>query len=118
MMRRHALFFLLLVALTASAALWQGYTKISQGHPTDTLLVGRTELGDTNDYQITVSNLLVQVKTNQDVYSAPKTRSISTTAPITGGGDLSADRTLSMHVADDTHDGYLSAADHAAQYVI
>lgn len=39
------------------------------------------------------------------------TRSISTTAPISGGGDLSADRTLSMHVADASHDGYLSSTD-------
>jgi hypothetical protein len=38
-------------------------------------------------------------------------RLINTTAPIAGGGDLSADRTLSMHVADATHDGYLSQGD-------
>ncbi len=38
-------------------------------------------------------------------------RTINTTAPISGGGDLSADRTLSMHVADTTHDGYLSSTD-------
>lgn len=41
----------------------------------------------------------------------PTSRTISTTAPITGGGDLSADRTLAMHVADATHDGYLSSTD-------
>ncbi len=39
------------------------------------------------------------------------TRTINTTAPITGGGDLSADRTLAMHVSDTTHDGYLSSID-------
>ncbi len=39
------------------------------------------------------------------------TRTINATAPITGGGDLSADRTLAMHVSDTTHDGYLSSTD-------
>ncbi len=39
------------------------------------------------------------------------TRTINTTAPITGGGDLSSDRTLAMHVSDTTHDGYLSSTD-------
>jgi hypothetical protein len=39
-------------------------------------------------------------------------RTISTTAPLTGGGDLSANRTLSMPVSTNAVDGYLSAADH------
>lgn len=43
----------------------------------------------------------------------PNARAINTTAPLTGGGDLSADRTLSMHVADATHDGYISSTDWA-----
>jgi hypothetical protein len=38
-------------------------------------------------------------------------RSVSTTAPISGGGNLSSNLTLSMHVADATHDGYLSSSD-------
>lgn len=37
-------------------------------------------------------------------------RAINTTAPITGGGDLSADRTIAMAVATGAVDGYLSAA--------
>jgi hypothetical protein len=41
----------------------------------------------------------------------PKTRTISTTAPLTGGGDLTADRTLSIPQATTAIDGYLSAAD-------
>lgn len=40
------------------------------------------------------------------------TRAINTTAPITGGGDLSADRTIAMPVSTNSVDGYLSAADH------
>ena len=41
----------------------------------------------------------------------PTTRTISTTSPLTGGGDLSANRTLSIPMATTLVDGYLSAAD-------
>jgi hypothetical protein len=41
----------------------------------------------------------------------PTTRTIGTTAPLTGGGDLSADRTLSIPAATTSANGYLSAAD-------
>ena len=40
------------------------------------------------------------------------TRNINTTAPITGGGDLSADRTIAMAASTNAVDGYLTAADH------
>ena len=43
----------------------------------------------------------------------PATRTITTTAPLTGGGDLSANRTLAMAAATDVVDGYLTAVDHA-----
>jgi hypothetical protein len=39
---------------------------------------------------------------------------ISTTAPLTGGGDISANRTFAMPVATDAVDGYMSAAAHTA----
>lgn len=42
---------------------------------------------------------------------APATRTISTTAPLTGGGDLSANRTLAMPAAESGVSGYLTAAD-------
>lgn len=42
---------------------------------------------------------------------APATRIIATTAPLTGGGDLSADRTLVIAKATAAVDGYLAAAD-------
>lgn len=38
-------------------------------------------------------------------------RAINTTAPLTGGGDLSADRTIAIPVATAIADGYLSSAD-------
>jgi len=39
------------------------------------------------------------------------TRSISTTSPLSGGGDLSANRTLSIAQATTSTDGYLSSTD-------
>lgn len=39
------------------------------------------------------------------------TRSISTTAPLSGGGDLSANRTLSISQATTSTDGYVSSTD-------
>ena len=45
-----------------------------------------------------------------DSSKVPNTRTISTTAPLSGGGDLSANRTLSITQATTTTDGYLSSA--------
>jgi len=45
---------------------------------------------------------------------APGTRTISTTAPLTGGGDLSANRTFAIPASTDSVDGYLTAADHTS----
>lgn len=45
-----------------------------------------------------------------DSGKANASRSISTTSPLSGGGDLSADRTLSIQQASASQDGYLSAA--------
>jgi hypothetical protein len=44
----------------------------------------------------------------------PTTRKVDTTAPLTGGGDLSADRTIAIPQATALVDGYLSSADWAA----
>ncbi len=41
----------------------------------------------------------------------PTTRTISTTTPLTGGGDLSANRTIAIPKATGAVDGYLAAAD-------
>lgn len=40
----------------------------------------------------------------------PESRKINTTAPLTGGGDLTADRTLAMPAATGASDGYMTAA--------
>ena len=44
-----------------------------------------------------------------DSSKVPTTRTISTTAPLSGGGDLSANRTLSITQATTSTDGYLSS---------
>ena len=46
-----------------------------------------------------------------DTSKVPTTRTISTTAPLSGGGDLSANRTLSIPQSTTSVDGYLSATD-------
>ena len=45
--------------------------------------------------------------------SVPSSRSISTTSPLTGGGDLSADRTLAIAQATSIANGYLTMGDWA-----
>ena len=41
----------------------------------------------------------------------PTIRTITTTLPITGGGDFSTNRTISMPAATNSQDGYLSSSD-------
>jgi hypothetical protein len=48
-----------------------------------------------------------------DTSKVATTRTISTTAPLIGGGDLTANRTLSIAQATTSVDGYLSATDWA-----
>ena len=54
-------------------------------------------------------------KTDYDIFNnkVATTRTISTTAPLTGGGDLSANRTISIPAATSSQNGYLSSADWA-----
>ena len=49
--------------------------------------------------------------TAASVGAVPTARTISTTAPITGGGDLTANRTLAMAAAASGVSGYLTATD-------
>lgn len=63
-----------------------------------------------DDSAVTVTN----VKDALDHLNTVKvetTRSISTTSPLAGGGDLSANRTLSITQATTSTDGYLSSTD-------
>jgi hypothetical protein len=72
---------------------------------------------DTDPLLAADSDLLVPsqkaIKTyvdNSNANQVETSRSISTTAPLAGGGDLSADRTLSITQATTSTDGYLSSA--------
>jgi hypothetical protein len=74
-------------------------------------------------YQATLSE--VNTGTNTDKFVSPytftsadkwnnytlKTTTISTTSPLAGGGDLSANRTFTISQANTTTDGYLSSTD-------
>lgn len=49
--------------------------------------------------------------TAADVGAVPTTRTVSTTAPLSGGGALSSNLTLSMPAATSTQNGYLTSTD-------
>ena len=79
-----------------------------------------TNTGD--ETQATIKSKLGAATTSVDGYltstdwttfnnKVATTRSISTTAPLSGGGDLSANRTLSITQSSTSTDGYLSSTD-------
>lgn len=57
-------------------------------------------------------NVNAQVLNTTLASFVPNTRTISTTAPLTGGGNLSANRTIAIPASTNSVDGYLTAADH------
>jgi hypothetical protein len=57
------------------------------------------------------ANPEISFPTTTDIGAVPTSRTISTTAPITGGGDLSANRTIAMAQSTTSVDGYLAATD-------
>lgn len=95
------------------------YARIDHVHPTDTSRMSQvaSSLGYLHDDGAGVR--VWRTITSSDVTTAlgftpsPSTRTISTTAPLTGGGDLSANRTLAMAAAASGVPGYLTAADWA-----
>lgn len=98
--------------LTANLAN-QGSTQVFVGPasgvsapPTFRVLTA-TDLPNLPESQITnlVTDLAAKV---------PTTRTLTTTAPLAGGGDLSANRTLSIPVATSTANGYVSSTDWAS----
>lgn len=87
------------LASKANASHEHSATDITSG----TLPVARGGTGGTN-----------QATAQSALGVPPSTRSISTTAPLTGGGTLAANRTISIPQATASVDGYLAAADFAA----
>lgn len=66
-----------------------------------------TYAGGPSIVAVNVEDALDELSTEK----AEKSITISTTAPITGGGDLSANRTFAMPAATTSVDGYLTALD-------
>lgn len=69
-----------------------------------------------NDYKTTLKTSLntadrVYTFPDEDATLVSTSRQINTSSPLSGGGDLSADRTLSITQATTSTDGYLSSSD-------
>lgn len=94
------------IAVSKLAALTANKAVVSDGSGIlSSSVVTSTEVG----YLSGVTSAL-QTQINGRALSA---RAINTSAPLTGGGDLSADRTLAIAQSSGTVDGYLAAADFA-----
>lgn len=63
------------------------------------------------EHKLAVGTLDARYQASLGFTPVPDTRTISTTAPLTGGGNLTADRTLAIPQATGGVDGYLAAAD-------
>lgn len=78
----------------------------------DTLLSGKADTSHSHAWGTITGTLSGQTDLQSALDAkAPTSRSLSTTGPLSGGGNLSADRTLSIAQANTTTDGYLSATD-------
>jgi hypothetical protein len=78
-------------------------------HPHWALAADNAMTADTDLASPTQKAVKAYVTTALGSY-VPITRTISTTAPLTGGGDLSANRTFAIPAATEVVDGYLSAS--------
>lgn len=64
--------------------------------------------------EASAADLKIAVDAIIDTYAGggvPTSRTISTTSPLTGGGDLSANRTIAIPAADTSTNGYLTSTD-------
>lgn len=122
--------FVFLLSLLATAAFGQGTITVTHGGTGATTPGGaRTNLGaqatvsatapvtlTTNTIAIPKSTTAVDgylSSTDWTIFNAkvPAARNVNTTAPITGGGDLSADRTIAIPASTTSANGYLSSTD-------
>ena len=91
------------------------FVKVDNGYELDEL--HNVKITDPANNQSLIYDSTDGVWKNESIDSAlgytpvPTTRTISTTAPLTGGGDLSANRTLSMPAATTSASGYLTSTD-------
>lgn len=94
------------IALSKLAALTANRALISNG--SGVIAVSATTATELGFVSGVTSSIQTQLGTK-----ALSSRLINTTAPLTGGGDLSADRTLSIPAATSSVNGYLTAVDWA-----
>jgi hypothetical protein len=93
---------------------WTGAAWTFVSAPYTLPVATSTVLGGVKPDGISILNAAgVLSATAASVGAAPTTRTINTTAPLTGGGDLSANRTLAMAAAASGVPGYLTAGDWA-----
>ena len=90
------------------------YVRVQNGYELDELHNVQAQsptTGDTIYYYGANQWKTASIATILGYTPVPSTRTISTTAPLAGGGDLSANRTLSITQATASTDGYLSSTD-------
>ena len=91
------------------------YVRVQNGYELDELHDVQAQSPSNND-TLYYDNAVSQWKTASlatilGYTPVAPTRTISTTSPLTGGGDLSANRTLAINQATTSADGYLSSSD-------
>lgn len=111
------LVYLGVVATASPGAAGRMYVRVQNGYELDELHNVQAQspsLNDTLWYDSSVSPgqwKTASIPTILGYTPVPTTRTISTTSPLTGGGDLSADRTLSIPAATGSVNGYLTSTD-------
>ena len=101
----------------SGASIDSGYSAISTDantfyfHKSGSIFASLNVIGLTASRTYTLQDANGTLAFTSDLSSyVPTTRTISTASPLQGGGDLSANRTISITEASTTTDGYLSAA--------
>ena len=103
------------VTTASNGAAGRWYVKVQNGYELKELHDVQAQspsLNDTLYYDSVASQWkTAQLSTILGYTPVTNARTISTTAPLTGGGDLSADRTLAITQATTIANGYLSSTD-------
>lgn len=103
------------VTTASNGAAGRWYVKVQNGYEMDELHNVSAQTPSNNDglFYNTTTSLWESKSIPTALGYTPVTnaRTISTTSPLTGGGDLSANRTLAINQATTSADGYLSSTD-------
>jgi hypothetical protein len=98
---------------TTAAQLIAGSSPLSAATAAGTTTISSTQAGATTAGYLSSTdwNTFNNKQPALGFTAVPNTRTISTTSPITGGGDLSADRTIAMPAATASVSGHLTSTD-------